>query len=158
LGTVINSVTGEPVRRAAVQVSGQNSNVALTDAGGHFVLEGLSEGNVFLTPMKPGFSAEDGSNTPAQVGNDAPAVVLKLTPWAAIEGRVITKDDLPLEGLPVHLFAKQNVTVLPGSYLARPAADGSGNPGAGRVRISLVPSVTLCVEAAQRMREFILHR
>jgi len=109
LGTVINSVTGEPVRRAAVQVSGQNSNVALTDAGGHFVLEGLSEGNVFLTPMKPGFSADDGSNTPAQVGNDAPAVVLKLTPWAAIEGRVITKDDLPLEGLPVHLFAKQNV-------------------------------------------------
>ena len=109
LGSVINSVTGEPIRRAVVQVSGQNSNVALTDAGGHFVLEGLAEGNVFLTPMKPGFSPDDGSNTPAQVGNDAPAVVLKLTPWAAIHGRVVTKDDLPLEGFPVHLFSKQNV-------------------------------------------------
>lgn len=109
LGTVINSVTGEPIRRAAVQVSGQNSNIAITDAGGHFVLEGLAEGNVSLTPMKPGFSADDGSNTLAQVGNDAPAVVLKLTPWAAIHGRVVTKDDLPLEGFPVHLFSKQNV-------------------------------------------------
>jgi hypothetical protein len=109
MGTVINSVTGEPVRRAAVQVSGQNGTVALTDAGGHFELEGLTESNVFLTPMKPGFFADDGSNTPAQMGNDAPAVVLKLTPWAVIRGRVTTKDDLPLEGLQVHLYAKQNV-------------------------------------------------
>ncbi len=60
------------------------------------------------------------------------------------------------------LFASQNITLLPGSYLARPAANGTGtgggNPGAGRVRISLVPSVDVCVEAAQRMRQFILTR
>jgi N-succinyldiaminopimelate aminotransferase len=55
------------------------------------------------------------------------------------------------------LFMRQNITVLPGSYLARAAA-GRDNPGAGRVRISLVPSVAVCVEAAQRMREFIVHR
>ena len=51
------------------------------------------------------------------------------------------------------LFATQNITVLPGTYLARPGA--GGNPGSGRVRISLVPSVAQCVEAAHRMREFI---
>ncbi len=56
------------------------------------------------------------------------------------------------------LYQAQNITVLPGSYLARPAADGSGNPGGGRVRISLVPNVEVCVEAARRMREFIAHR
>jgi len=56
------------------------------------------------------------------------------------------------------LFMTQNITVLPGSYLARPAASGRDNPGAGRVRISLVPSVDLCVEAARRMREFIVNR
>jgi N-succinyldiaminopimelate aminotransferase len=50
------------------------------------------------------------------------------------------------------LFAGQNITVLPGSYLAR---GGSANPGAGRVRISLVPSVEQCVEAAERIRNFI---
>ncbi len=55
------------------------------------------------------------------------------------------------------LFMKQNITVLPGSYLARATA-GRPNPGAGRVRISLVPSVAVCVEAAQRMREFLVSR
>jgi N-succinyldiaminopimelate aminotransferase len=51
------------------------------------------------------------------------------------------------------LFAQQNVTVLPGSYLARAA--GGINPGAGRVRISLVPPVAQCVEAAERIRSLI---
>ncbi|HYM35483.1 MAG TPA: succinyldiaminopimelate transaminase [Steroidobacteraceae bacterium] len=51
------------------------------------------------------------------------------------------------------LFASQHVTVVPGSYLARATADG--NPGKGRVRISLVPSVQECVEAAQRIRNFL---
>ncbi len=51
------------------------------------------------------------------------------------------------------LFAAQAITVLPGSYLAR--AGAAGNPGAGRVRISLVPTVETCVEAAQRIRDFI---
>ena len=51
------------------------------------------------------------------------------------------------------LFAQQNVTVLPGSYLARAAA--GVNPGAGRLRISLVPPVAQCVEAAERIRSLI---
>jgi N-succinyldiaminopimelate aminotransferase len=50
------------------------------------------------------------------------------------------------------LFATQNVTVLPGSYLARKVADT--NPGTGRVRISLVPGVAQCIEAAERIRNF----
>ncbi len=51
------------------------------------------------------------------------------------------------------LYASQAVTVLPGSYLARTGSDG--NPGAGRVRISLVPPVEQCVEAARRIRDFV---
>jgi len=47
------------------------------------------------------------------------------------------------------LFEQQHVTVLPGRYLARDTA--SGNPGVGRVRISLVASVDDCVEAARRI-------
>ncbi|MBS0581035.1 MAG: succinyldiaminopimelate transaminase [Proteobacteria bacterium] len=52
-----------------------------------------------------------------------------------------------------NLFARQNITVLPGSYLARDA--GAGNPGAHRVRISLVPPVAACVEAAERITHFL---
>jgi len=49
------------------------------------------------------------------------------------------------------LYAQQNVTVLPGSYLSR---DNGINPGANHVRIALVASVDECVEAAERIVEF----
>jgi N-succinyldiaminopimelate aminotransferase len=51
------------------------------------------------------------------------------------------------------LFATQNLTILPGSYLARDTS--TGNPGRNRVRISLVAPVGECVEAAQRIRTFL---
>lgn len=46
-----------------------------------------------------------------------------------------------------------NVTVLPGSFLARDAH--GANPGANFVRIALVAPFTECVEAAQRLAQFI---
>ena len=46
-----------------------------------------------------------------------------------------------------------NVTVLPGSFLAR-AAHGV-NPGEGFVRLALVASLDECVEAAQRLQQII---
>jgi N-succinyldiaminopimelate aminotransferase len=54
------------------------------------------------------------------------------------------------------LFAQQNVTVLPGRYLARET--GGGNPGLGRIRISLVASLEDCDEAARRIAEFVRFR
>jgi N-succinyldiaminopimelate aminotransferase len=51
------------------------------------------------------------------------------------------------------LFATQNLTILPGSYLARDTR--SGNPGKHRVRISLVAPVDECVTAARRIRAFL---
>ncbi|MGD2081892.1 MAG: succinyldiaminopimelate transaminase [Chromatiales bacterium] len=51
------------------------------------------------------------------------------------------------------LFAQQNLTVLPGSYLSR-EADG-GNPGRDRIRMALVPPLEACVEAAARIRRFV---
>ncbi len=50
------------------------------------------------------------------------------------------------------LYAQQNVTALPGSYLARETAQG--NPGKNRLRISLVAEVDECRDAMQRVREF----
>ncbi|HPF25320.1 MAG TPA: succinyldiaminopimelate transaminase [Steroidobacteraceae bacterium] len=54
------------------------------------------------------------------------------------------------------LFATQNLTILPGSYLARDTA--TGNPGRGRVRISLVAPVEECVIAAERIRDYVAGR
>jgi N-succinyldiaminopimelate aminotransferase len=54
------------------------------------------------------------------------------------------------------LLAQYNVTVLPGSYLAREA--GGGNPGAGRIRMALVADTAECLEAAQRIVQFVQNR
>ncbi|HRO52074.1 MAG TPA: succinyldiaminopimelate transaminase [Alicycliphilus sp.] len=51
------------------------------------------------------------------------------------------------------LLAQYNVTVLPGSYLARDT-DGI-NPGAQRVRMALVAEADECLQAAQRIVQFI---
>ena len=51
------------------------------------------------------------------------------------------------------LLALYNVVVLPGSYLAREAQ--GFNPGAGRIRMALVAETAECVEAAQRIVQFI---
>ena len=51
------------------------------------------------------------------------------------------------------LLQQVNVTVLPGSFLAREAH--GHNPGAGRIRMALVAETAQCMEAAQRIRNFV---
>ncbi|MDD5248281.1 MAG: succinyldiaminopimelate transaminase [Rhodocyclaceae bacterium] len=50
------------------------------------------------------------------------------------------------------LHRQYNVTVLPGSFLAREA--GGVNPGANFIRIALVAGLDECLEAAQRIGDF----
>jgi N-succinyldiaminopimelate aminotransferase len=54
------------------------------------------------------------------------------------------------------LLAQYNVTVLPGSYLAREAQ--GVNPGRGRVRMALVAEPAECLEAAGRIVQFLSPR
>ncbi|NMM15338.1 MAG: succinyldiaminopimelate transaminase [Rhodoferax sp.] len=68
--------------------------------------------------------------------------------WAKVKGNDVdfTRD----------LFTLYNVTVLPGSYLAR---DSHGaNPGEGRIRMALVAETAECLEAAQRIVQFVKSR
>lgn len=51
------------------------------------------------------------------------------------------------------LFAQQNITVLPGSYLSREAH--GINPGQQHVRMALVAGYDECIEAARRIRQFM---
>lgn len=51
------------------------------------------------------------------------------------------------------LYARENVLVLPGSYLSR-TAQGL-NPGKNRVRMALVASLEECVEAARRILHYL---
>ena len=51
------------------------------------------------------------------------------------------------------LFEQQNVTVVPGSYLSR-TVDGK-NPGSHHVRMALVAPLDECIDAANRIKQFI---
>ncbi|MBI1890776.1 MAG: succinyldiaminopimelate transaminase [Burkholderiales bacterium] len=68
--------------------------------------------------------------------------------WAKVDKRLPISDTEYAK----RLYAEYNVTVLPGSYLAR---DAHGiNPGQNRIRMALVAEVEECLEAAQRIVEF----
>ena len=67
--------------------------------------------------------------------------------WADVSASGLTDTEFARR-----LYAEYNVTVLPGSYLAR---DAHGvNPGQGRIRMALVAEVDECLEAAQRIVQF----
>ncbi len=51
------------------------------------------------------------------------------------------------------LYARENVLVVPGRYLSREAQ--GLDPGVNRVRLALVASLGECVEAAQRIRNYV---
>ena len=70
--------------------------------------------------------------------------------WAKVPGHVCGGSDTAFSR---DLLAQYNVTVLPGSYLAREAI--GHNPGAGRIRMALVAETAECVEAARRIVQFV---
>ena len=68
--------------------------------------------------------------------------------WARVDRDIAISDT----EFAKRLYAEYNVTVLPGSYLAREAH--GVNPGANRIRMALVAEVDECLEAASRIVEF----
>lgn len=73
---------------------------------------------------------------------DAPAAGFYLWPRVH-DDEVFTRE----------LFEQQHVMVLPGSYLSR--ATPHGDPGKGRLRISLVATLDECHHAAERIRNYV---
>jgi N-succinyldiaminopimelate aminotransferase len=68
--------------------------------------------------------------------------------WCKIKpqsGKAISDSEFALR-----LYRDFNVTVLPGSYLARQAH--GINPGAHFIRLALVASLDECLEAAKRIK------
>ncbi|HWH84540.1 MAG TPA: succinyldiaminopimelate transaminase [Burkholderiaceae bacterium] len=69
--------------------------------------------------------------------------------WADVSKAAPGGDDIAFA---LALLAQYNVSVLPGSLLAR-EANGT-NPGTGRIRLALVAEADECLEAARRIQQF----
>lgn len=98
-GTVVNALTGEPLRHAAVTIQ---QSAALTDAAGTFRFCGLRTGAYYAHAEKPGFG-QAGVNV--TVGPARDGVILRLQPAAVIRGKVVDGDGVPLENALVQLLS-----------------------------------------------------
>ena len=109
-GIVQNSVTGEPVVHALVQIGGESRQGVFTDSGGRFEFEQLRAGMTLMaSARKPGFLSpnEVDPNAPVPLvntGPDAAPVILKLIPEAVVFGRAQKLDGEPIGYLTVQLF------------------------------------------------------
>jgi Carboxypeptidase regulatory-like domain len=111
-GTVINSVTGEAVRGALVQIYFNGQSAMLTGPDGKFQFDGLPAGQSPITFRKPGFFVEEDFQQSERVprwaatGPNSSPMVLKLFPEGVIYGHISEEDGEPIEGLPVALLVQ----------------------------------------------------
>jgi hypothetical protein len=112
-GTVVDSVTSNPIHGALVQSSAWS---AFTDSEGKFKFDALPAGPITVQAVKPGYLAEDdfASRSPKgfslQLGPEAPPAVLKLTPEGVIFGQVTDENGEPLEGFSVSLIYRNPIS------------------------------------------------
>jgi hypothetical protein len=106
-GSVVNSVTGEPIAHALVRTSGLIQRSVFTDGQGRFQMDGLPPAQVTVTVQKPGFVSDAGAfATPVRIGPNLTSLILKLAPQSAIYGRVLDANGQALEHVPVRLTAR----------------------------------------------------
>jgi hypothetical protein len=111
-GMVINSVTGEPIRNALVQIYVNGQSSMLTGPDGKFQFDGLPAAQFSnINVRKPGFFSEDDLQSvrfyqAVTIGPNTLPIVVKLVPEGVIYGRISEEDGEPLEGLPIALFVQ----------------------------------------------------
>jgi len=112
-GTVVNSLTGEPIRGVLVQIYANGQRSVLTGADGSFQFADVPAGTVNLNVRKPGFFTAQAIQSPraqasfATSGPDQPPVVLKLIPEGVISGQISGDGGEAVEGLSVQLMAER---------------------------------------------------
>ena len=107
-GTVVNSITGEAVPRAAVLlvVDGKEPEPVFTDGEGRFRMEGLAAGRYVLRARKRGYLEAGAGGAAAlrvtlEAGQSRAGLVVKLLPYGVISGRVFDEYGEPAEGAEV---------------------------------------------------------
>jgi len=102
-GTVINSVTNDPVKKATVKLQGAGRYSTVTDATGHFHFESVDPGQYQAMAYRDGFMPIQGyrfdpRTKPVTVSAEQQVkdVVVQLLPLAVVSGHVLDEDGDPL--------------------------------------------------------------
>ncbi|MGC2108810.1 MAG: carboxypeptidase regulatory-like domain-containing protein [Candidatus Korobacteraceae bacterium] len=117
-GTVVNSVTGQPLASASVAIAPTSqgmerdiSNSVTTGSDGHFSFDNLPRGKYSLMAMARGYTLQyfehhDPYATAVAAGPDLDSehLVFRLEPDASVEGEVSDENNDPIQNAMVRLF------------------------------------------------------
>jgi hypothetical protein len=111
-GQVVNAITGEPVKKAQINMNGSGgrgkatSFGAVTDGSGGFVIENLDPGPYSLSAERNGFVRQQygargpdrpGSPVVLSAGQHTRDLVFRLLPQGVIAGHILDEDGEPVE-------------------------------------------------------------
>ena len=114
-GSVLNSLTNEPIRRALVRVNAnKEQRIAFTGPDGRFQLADIPEGAASASAQRPGYfdspnRMEYSSGHTLLVGSGTNEIRIFLTPDAKVLGTAIDRNGEPIAGLMVQVLAAQVV-------------------------------------------------
>ena len=167
-GTVVNSVTGQPLSKTLLRLdplAGRDNHSATTtsDAAGRFTMEELGPGRYRLVGFRNGYLGTSFgvglSNTAGGIvldllpGESLKDVKLKLVPFAAIAGTVHDMDGEPLANVAVEILHKSYRRGAAGSL---DMAGRASTDDLGQYRIHDLPAGKYYVGAAQSSADFLL--
>ena len=103
-GTVVNSMTHQPVARALVDA---HESAVLSDNDGHFEFD-LPEGTYLISVKRPGYGSRGRpTNHTIRVGPNMPSLTFSLTPEAVITGQVTLSTSDPADGIRVMAYRRR---------------------------------------------------
>jgi hypothetical protein len=105
-GTVVNSVTGAPVRYARLRLAGAGTITTQTDGAGAYQFSNLLPGRYVLSVEKQGFSGVDLAG-PVELTESREKYVLRMTPTSVLRGRVVDNSGDQVERAAVVVFVSE---------------------------------------------------
>ncbi len=143
-GTIVDLVSGAPIRKAEVKIAGLPGNAAVTDGSGSFLFDQLPAGQYAITATHPDYpqGRNPGSfhmGVQLTAGERRSGLTLKLSPAAALSGHVFDDDGDALLNCTVNLFL--NTPQM--SVVFRSASTGRG----GEYQLRPVPAGKYYLEA-----------
>lgn len=157
-GTVVNAVTGEPIPRAMVSLSGQSNTGSATDSNGQWSVTNQTCGFITPTATHPGFiTGSYGQQQTVfrrlELVSGSPMRDLKITlmPEGTISGRVQDENGDPIEGAQITVA---RVAVLNGTRaMINGGVGGVGTDSQGNFRTDrLQPGrYVVCAQSSERV-------
>jgi hypothetical protein len=148
-GTVVDAVSGAPIRKAQVQLGGmsaqgggQTNLRAGADASGRFVFRGLLSGSYWMNAQHPNYSAirTGVSTVTLQPGEAKTGIEIRLNPQASISGTVVDEFGAPVTGC---------------STMAMPAQARGSRRGPGWVSANTTELGEYLIQGLEKGRYFV---